>query len=105
METSGLTCMLRDNKKDDLKRMYAIFARIPACLDQMRDTVGCYVNACGVQIVESHNKTKDPLMFVKSILDLKAMYDQIIEVSFRCVAYHSRFFLLIKLTNSSFSQQ
>ncbi len=40
MDTSGFVCMLRDNKLSDLRRMYTLFFRIPACLEQMREAMG-----------------------------------------------------------------
>lgn len=40
MDNSGFVCMLRDNKLNDLRRMYTLFLRIPACLEQLREAMG-----------------------------------------------------------------
>ena len=40
MENTGFLCMLRDNKINDLKRIYTLFARIPNCLEQLRIAFG-----------------------------------------------------------------
>ena len=40
MDNSGFVCMLKDHKLSDLRRMFTLFLRIPACLDQMRDAMG-----------------------------------------------------------------
>ena len=36
MDTSGSICLMRDDKIDDLKRMYTLFSRIPSTLDILR---------------------------------------------------------------------
>ena len=36
MDTSGSICLMRDDKMDDLKRMYTLFSRIPSTLDILR---------------------------------------------------------------------
>lgn len=83
METSGLCCMLRDKKLNDLKRMYALLTRVPSCLDLLRDAVGRYIGKCGLEIVENQETTKDPVMFLKLILELKDKFDQVIKEAFR----------------------
>jgi len=83
MENTGFTCMLRDNKLPDLQRMYAIFARIPLCLEQLRDSMFRYVKQVGIDIVASQETSKDPVAFVRAILDLKSKFDTIISSSFR----------------------
>lgn len=38
MDTSGCICLMRDDKLDDLKRMYALFSRVPSTLEILRST-------------------------------------------------------------------
>lgn len=83
MESSGLTPMLRDHKLDQLKRMYSLFNRIPACLDMMRDAVGKYIVQSGLDILANQDASKDPVAFVKAILDLKDKFDEINQKCFR----------------------
>jgi cullin 3 len=36
MDGSGSICLMRDDKIDDLKRMYTLFSRVPSTLDILR---------------------------------------------------------------------
>ena len=38
MDGSGSICLMRDDKVDDLKRMYILFSRVPSTLDVLRGT-------------------------------------------------------------------
>ena len=38
MDSSGCICLMRDDKLDDLKRMYTLFSRVPSTLDILRGT-------------------------------------------------------------------
>eukprot|EP01036_Dinobryon_divergens_P026477 gene26477-35136_t len=83
MDSSGFVCMLRDNKLNDLRRMYTLFLRIPACVEQMRDAMGKYVKQSGFEILDNQETNKDPVLFLKLILELKDKFDSIIKESFR----------------------
>jgi Cullin family len=41
MDGSGSICLMRDDKVDDLKRMYILFSRVPSTLDVLRGTCTC----------------------------------------------------------------
>lgn len=43
MEGSGSICLMRDDKLEDLKRMYALFSRVPATLDILRGNSHSFV--------------------------------------------------------------
>ena len=83
MDSSGCVCLMRDDKMDDLKRMYALFSRIPSTLDILRDAMGKYIKQCGLAIVADQDTVKEPMTFVRQMLDLKAKFDRIIQESFR----------------------
>jgi cullin 3 len=83
MENTGFVCMLRDNKLGDLQRIYGLFARLPNCLEQLRDAMFRYIKQTGLEIVASQETSRDPVAFVKAILDLKGKFDNIIATSFR----------------------
>lgn len=83
MEASGCNVMFRDNKTDDLRRMYNLFFRLPSTLDSLRDFMTQYVKHCGRGIINDQESNKDPLAFVQAMLDLKAKFDHIIVTSFR----------------------
>jgi len=83
MENSGFTCMLRDSKMFDLRRMYAIFSRLPKCLEMLREVLGDHVKQSGTSIISSQECQRDPVGFVRNILDLKQKYDGITRGAFR----------------------
>ena len=45
MDNSGCICLMRDDKLDDLKRMYALFSRVPSTLDNLR---GNQIKSCDI---------------------------------------------------------
>lgn len=103
MENSGVVCMMRDNKLGDLQRLYGLYARIPSCLEQLRDAMADHVKESGLAIVaatqQQHQQSsssssssssqsppqqqKDPVGFVRAVLELKEKFDIIISRCFR----------------------
>lgn len=83
MDSTGFLCMLRDNKLADLGRFYALFVRIPHCVQQLRDAMCEYVKQEGMTIVATQVNQKDPVLFVRTMLDLKDKFDIIIKDAFR----------------------
>jgi cullin 3 len=96
MELSGFTSMLRDDKVADLSKIYALFCRVPSSLEQMRDCLGRVVKGMGQDIIAQQQTHKDPVQFVKGILDLKEKFDVIIQQAFRAEK------LMIKRLNGAF---
>ena len=43
MDISGSICLMRDDKLEDLKRMYLLFARVPSTLDILRGKISLSV--------------------------------------------------------------
>lgn len=78
MENSGLISMLRDDKIDDLKRMYSLFGRVPGGLALMRDMMSNDVKEIGKAIVTDEEKAKEQGTYVQSLLDLKDKYDKLL---------------------------
>jgi cullin 3 len=56
MENSGLISMLRDDKIEDLKRMYLLFGRVSGGLAIMRDLMSNDVREIGKAIVNDEEK-------------------------------------------------
>ena len=50
--------MLRDDKLEDLRRMYRLFARVPATLDGLRTAIAEYVKAAGHELVAQQEQVK-----------------------------------------------
>src|SRR3546814_6495724 len=69
MENSGCVVMMKEQKLDDLRRMYMLFSRVPATLELVRDCMNQYVRRLGAEVVAEQDTTKDPVMFVQNLLD------------------------------------
>lgn len=82
MENSGLISMLRDDKIDDLKRMYSLFSRVSGGLAMMRDMMSNDVKEIGKAIVTDEEKAKEQGTYVQSLLDLKDKYDKLLAAAF-----------------------
>lgn len=82
MEASGEVFMLRENKSEDLKRMYDLFGRVGGGHQLMRDILGTYVREIGKSIILDEEKQKDHLQLVQSLLDLKDKYDNLLKNAF-----------------------
>ncbi|EGC36121.1 hypothetical protein DICPUDRAFT_151475 [Dictyostelium purpureum] len=88
MENSGLISMLKDDKIDDLKRMYSLFSRVADGLNLMKDVISGYVKEIGKSIVMDEEKvkllliiymnTKEQGTYFQSLLDLKDKYDNLL---------------------------
>lgn len=84
MENSGLVALLRDNKYEDLARMYILFKRenVRDGLKTIREMTGNHVKETGKQMVLDPEGQKDPVQFVQRLLDFKDKYDRVIQKSF-----------------------
>eukprot|EP00741_Cyanophora_paradoxa_P016671 tig00020934_g16100.t1 len=82
MENSGLVAMLKDDKIEDLARMYDLFRRVPQGLNTMRDVLGTHLRAVGKAVVTDEERLKDPVAFVTSLLELKDKHDRVIQQAF-----------------------
>ncbi len=84
MEHSGCKSMLRDDKVEDLKRMYHLFARVPSTLEELRGAMSEYVKAWGRELVadQEREKKKDPVAFVKGLLAMRDKFDRIVSEAF-----------------------
>lgn len=83
MESSGLKFMLADAKLEDLARMYSLFSRIQICVEQLREGAAKYVLDRGMQIMESRESSKEALIFLTLVLELKDKFDKITSEAFR----------------------
>lgn len=85
MDSSGCVCLMRDDKLDDLRRMYELFKRdhSQSTLDILRDSMFNYVKQCGYAIIENQENLNDPIAFVQQILELRSKMENIIVNSFK----------------------
>jgi len=103
MDNSGLIPMLRDDKIDDLSRMFHLFQRVPNGLNPMKETTANFVKETGKSLVtaDAENTTPEkdsaiikekqeegttpatgPTTFIQSLLDLKDKYNNILSQAF-----------------------
>lgn len=82
MEHSGIISMLRDDKVDDLKRMFNLFGRVSNGHVLMREFMSTYVRETGKTVIMDEEKQKDHLALVQNLLDLKDKYDKLLTAAF-----------------------
>jgi len=101
--SNAFVALMRENKLEDLKRLFQLLSRVPSTLDILRDCLGEYTKQCGIAIIQSTNPTKIDndssssstnvntntnstitlsIEFVKQILELKDKMDLIVTESF-----------------------
>ncbi|CAD7698288.1 unnamed protein product [Ostreobium quekettii] len=83
MENSGGVALLRDNKYDDLYRMYCLFGQVQGGLELVKEVMANYVKDTGRQLVQDPERSKDPVGFVQGLLDLREKYELIIKQAFK----------------------
>jgi len=78
MNGSGLVNMLKDDKVDDLLRMYTLLGRVAHGHSSMRKVMGDHIKDEGKAIVEDTEMQERPLDYVQKLLELKDKYDDIL---------------------------
>jgi cullin 3 len=95
--TIGSACvaLLRDNKLDDLRRLYLLLTRVPSTLDTLRECLGEYTRQSGLHIIQQLTATSSSaeretsssmslaMQFVNQVIELQAKLDTIINNSFK----------------------
>ncbi|XP_071949341.1 cullin-3-like [Antedon mediterranea] len=82
MENSGAVHMLKNNKKEDLACMYKLFKRVKDGLKTMCECVSGYLREQGKVLVQEEDRGKNPVQYVKDLLDLKDRFDEFLHESF-----------------------
>lgn len=82
MENSGLIWQLREDKIEDLARMYHLFQRVHPGLALMKEVISKYLKETGKALVQDEEKQKDPSIFIQHLLSLKDKYDKILASAF-----------------------
>jgi cullin 3 len=78
MEGSGCASMLKDDKLEDLNRLYRLFKRVPAALDAVRKCLSEYIVKKGSEMIADTEITKYPVRFVTSLLEMRDKFDVIL---------------------------
>jgi len=82
MANSGFFSMLRDDRIADLKRMYALFSRVPNTLQKMRDALAKEVIETGRALVGEESPHRSPIDFVKALLAMHEKYTKVLTGAF-----------------------
>eukprot|EP00164_Ancoracysta_twista_P001606 GFYU01002109.1.p1 GENE.GFYU01002109.1~~GFYU01002109.1.p1 ORF type:complete len:747 (+),score=223.69 GFYU01002109.1:49-2241(+) len=82
METSGIFPMFRDDKLEDLGRMYELFKRVPSGLLEMKERLSTYLKEKGKLLVSDPEVCKEPATYIQSLIDLRDKYEKIVVNSF-----------------------
>jgi cullin 3 len=82
---SGFRALLKqsEEKMDDLKRIYNLFIRVPTTLNLLREALHEHARAAGHMLVNDEAKAKEPVEFLRGLLDLRKKYDSVVRNAFR----------------------
>ena len=75
--------MMENDKFEDLKRLYALFSRVPSTLDLLRASIGDFTKQRGLEIAAKFEKASEAVSFVKESLALEAKTSHILRACFR----------------------
>eukprot|EP00002_Diphylleia_rotans_P010880 TRINITY_DN2153_c0_g1_i1.p1 TRINITY_DN2153_c0_g1~~TRINITY_DN2153_c0_g1_i1.p1 ORF type:complete len:735 (+),score=155.04 TRINITY_DN2153_c0_g1_i1:83-2287(+) len=89
MENSGLLAMIRDQRFEDMNRMYTLFEPIAEGLQVISQTLCANTRNEGKAIVEDPENVKDPVQFIQRIQELRSKYDTIVVKAFCNSRYFS----------------
>ncbi|CAK4079420.1 unnamed protein product [Aphanomyces euteiches] len=79
MEGSGCVAMFRDDKVDDLRRMYTLFKRVPDTLEDIGQCATNYIKTTGLDLIQTQlslqqtqsHTTESAIQFVNALLLLQ----------------------------------
>mmetsp|Transcript_11867 Transcript_11867/g.24023 ORF Transcript_11867/g.24023 Transcript_11867/m.24023 type:complete len:768 (-) Transcript_11867:48-2351(-) len=83
MDKSGVVTMLENGKVEELRNMFDLFCLVPSTVDILRSAVCEHVKRTGRQLVQDQERVKDPVVFVKGVLEMRDKYDAVVEDAFR----------------------
>jgi len=79
-ENSGCEALLRDNKIDDLSRMFRLFSRIPTGLPPIGNIVRKHITDVGLSLVKAQSSVAetDLMPYVQELLDIHDKYTELV---------------------------
>lgn len=90
--------LIKENRLDDLRRLYSLLSRVPMSLDILRIRIGEYTKLCGLNVILSSQKVKEvsesaasttsnsnsvALQFINELLHLQSRLQIIINEAFQ----------------------
>jgi cullin 3 len=82
MQNSGCVVMFRDNKCDDLARLYRLFYRVPETLKHVEATMRSYIVEVGKSYIKDQQEDKDPVKFIDAVLHMRDKYSVLVSDAF-----------------------
>ncbi|XP_026190082.1 cullin-3A [Cyclospora cayetanensis] len=79
---TGAPFLMRNNKLEELHRMYCLFARVPGALEELKDTMKKTLEEYGYAILRDPEKAKEAVSFVSSFLSLKHKFSKLVREAF-----------------------
>ena len=79
-ENSGCEALLRDNKTEDLSRMFRLFSRIPTGLPPIGNIVRKHITDVGLSLVKAQGSAPegDMMVYVQELLDVHDKYTDLV---------------------------
>jgi len=79
-ENSGCEALLRDNKTEDLSRMYRLFSRVATGLQPIGNIVRKHITDVGLALVKAQeqNADSDLMPYVQDLLDIHDKYTELV---------------------------
>ncbi|KAK3922428.1 Cullin-3 [Frankliniella fusca] len=82
MENSGVVFMLKNQKTEDLARLYKLLSRVSEGLKTVSQCVSTYLREQGKALVQEEEGGTNAITFVQNLLDLKDRFDKFLHESF-----------------------
>ena len=106
MENSGVVHMLQNERLKDLECMYKLFRRVSDGLQTIKTVMSRYLREVGKALVTNPEITRNPLEYIRNLLDLKGQCDTFLRDSFYSDplfkhAIHSDFEYFVNLSDRS----
>ena len=79
-ENSGCEALLRDNKTNDLSRMFRLFSRVPTGLPPIGNIVRKHITDVGLALVKAQSSVADAdlMPYVQELLDIHDKYTELV---------------------------
>jgi cullin 3 len=74
-EGSGLVSLLKDDRHDDLARMYGLFRRVEGGLALMRSGMAAHVKEVGEALTADPSLAREPVAYVQRLIEARDKYD------------------------------
>eukprot|EP00741_Cyanophora_paradoxa_P011788 tig00020563_g11392.t1 len=82
MENSGCEALLRDNKTDDLSRMFRLFSRLQSGLQPIARIFKKHISDEGLALVESQQNSEDTQAYIMKLIAMHDKYNGLVNKCF-----------------------